>query len=124
MQELDIHAPGERLIPVPVGQELGAAIRHEQQRIAGITTEHSQLTAYFEFNMANRHNPLHLTYDRVYEKLRYEKKSGAPGQWKRYVDKKRKGKALCRIKGVSPGNLELLVISRIRAIIAYEKYIF
>lgn len=77
---------------------------------AGDRERISQLTAYFAFNKERKEKnltPMGLTYPTAFKKLRYDIRTKS---WQLYKVGAREGKMLCRLKGVSPTNYELLVI--------------
>lgn len=88
-------------------EERAAAAQERLEEIALPAEERiTQLTAYFAFNAENIDNPLGLTYATAYKKIRYDDNAK---KWKRFVALKREGQKFCRIKSVSPSDLELLV---------------
>ena len=87
---------------------LEAAEKEEERRRTG-EERVTQLTAYFAFNRqrSSAEGPLRLTYATAYKKLHYIKQTR---RWQPYVLAASEGKNLCRLKTVSPTNMELLVI--------------
>ena len=70
----------------------------------------TQLTAYFEYNMRRRQNgemPLGLTYATAYRHLRYVTTNRT---WQEYLKKPATKEKLCRLRTVSPKEIQLLVI--------------
>uniref|UniRef100_A0A183BTU6 ATP-dependent DNA helicase n=1 Tax=Globodera pallida TaxID=36090 RepID=A0A183BTU6_GLOPA len=119
VDELDVHGPQGHRIAVEQGFEeeeeqqnafCEAAQAEEERRERG-QERVTQLTAYFAFN-ANREpdDALRLTYGTCYKKLRYDV---AKKEWKLYVLESRAGHKLCRLKTVSPSDLELLAIRQL-----------
>lgn len=103
VDELAVHEPGEHRIPVEEG-ELEEVAEKELRKLQTGAETRTQLTTYFEYNRA--HPGLDLTYDRVYERLRWDKKFH---RWIPYVEGYERREKLCRLRTVSPTNLNLLV---------------
>lgn len=98
---LDVHGEEGHQIAVEPGQEKEKA-EEVEMRIAAGEERRTQLTAYFEFN---HFNPgMGLTYATCYKQLRYIQR---PKIWQLLKGKPRR--KICRLKGVSPSNMELLV---------------
>lgn len=99
---LDVHGEEGHQIAVEKGQEKEKAEEVEIRMVTG-EERRTQLTAYFEFN---RFNPeMGLTYVNCYKQLRYVQR---PKIWQ--LRKTAPRRKICRLKGVSPSNFELLVI--------------
>lgn len=109
VDELDVHGPQGHYISFEEGQELETA-EITQLRVDAGEERRTQLTAYFEFN---RNRQLQgevaagLTYGNAYQQLRYDPQKK---RWQFYVDPNRTQNKLCRIRTVSPTNIELLAI--------------
>uniref|UniRef100_A0A914GSI1 ATP-dependent DNA helicase n=1 Tax=Globodera rostochiensis TaxID=31243 RepID=A0A914GSI1_GLORO len=118
VDELDVHGPQGHRIAVEQGFEdveqqqnafCEAAQAEEERRNAG-QERVTQLTAYFAYNEQCQDDALHLTYATAFKKLWYD---AAKKEWKLYVQENRAGHKLCRLKTVSPSNLELLAIRQL-----------
>ncbi|KAL3110848.1 hypothetical protein niasHT_014785 [Heterodera trifolii] len=117
VDELDVHGPEGHRIAVDqafddkeerAGALVEAAEKEEERRKTG-KERTTQLTAYFAYNKqrSSTDGPLHLTYATAYKKLRYDKNNR---RWQQYVIGGLEGKKLCRLKTVSPSNMDLLTI--------------
>uniref|UniRef100_A0A914H4I5 ATP-dependent DNA helicase n=1 Tax=Globodera rostochiensis TaxID=31243 RepID=A0A914H4I5_GLORO len=109
VEELDVHGPEGHRIAVEEGQEEEAAMA-EEDRIERGEERKTQLTAYFSFNQLRKDegNPaLKLTYATCFKKIRYDLHKK---EWALYIREARAGQKLCRLKTVSPSNLELLAL--------------
>ncbi|KAL3088235.1 hypothetical protein niasHS_009532 [Heterodera schachtii] len=117
VDELDVHGPEGHRIAVDQGFDdeeeragalVEAAEKEEERRKTGEERK-TQLTAYFAFNKqrSSADGPLHLTYATAYKKLRYDKYNR---RWQPYVIGALEGQKLCRLKTVSPTNMDLLAI--------------
>ncbi|KAL3121183.1 hypothetical protein niasHT_006212 [Heterodera trifolii] len=117
VDELDVHGPEGHRIAVDQGFDdeeeragalVEAAEKEEERRKTG-EERNTQLTAYFAFNKqrSSTDGPLHLTYATAYKKLRYDKRNR---RWQPYVIGALEGLKLCRLKTVSPTNMDLLAI--------------
>ncbi|KAL3106584.1 hypothetical protein niasHT_018226 [Heterodera trifolii] len=117
VDELDVHGPEGHRIAVDQGfddeeEKAGALVeaaeKEEERRKTGEERK-TQLTAYFAFNKqrSSADGPLHLTYATAYKKLRYDKNNR---HWQPYVIGALEGQKLCRLKTVSPTNMDLLAI--------------
>lgn len=104
MDELDVHGPEGRRIAVKRGKEEETAEELQRQKDLGIE-QITQLNAYFTYNRDRRGNPLGLTYATCYQQLWFDL---GTRQWKQR-DPSRPRRKICRLKTVSPSNLELLV---------------
>uniref|UniRef100_A0A914M1P1 ATP-dependent DNA helicase n=3 Tax=Meloidogyne TaxID=189290 RepID=A0A914M1P1_MELIC len=107
VDELDIHGPQGHHVAVEEGRELEIA-ENLQRRLNEGEERRTQLTAYFDFNRQRQligEQPAGLTYGNAYKQLRYNihKKNWQISVYKHH-------KKLCRIRTVSPTNLELLAI--------------
>jgi len=81
-----------------------------QRRLNEGEERRTQLTAYFDFNRQRQligEPSAGLTYGNAYKQLRYNVQKK---KWQFYVNPDLHQKKLCRIRTVSPTNLELLAI--------------
>ncbi|KAL3068642.1 hypothetical protein niasHS_016746 [Heterodera schachtii] len=110
--ELDVHGPEGHRIAIEEGEEEEAAIA-EEKRVERGDERTTQLTSYFTFNRKRKIDgeaSLKLTYATCFKKLFYDLQKR---EWKPYIQHELAGQTLCRLKTVSPSNLELLAIRQL-----------